>query len=424
MPTERCRHFPKDAQKHSIPASGWKASKMRNSSYWIVGFCALALAARYPALASDTLTTLYLFDQSNLGPANPAAGIVPDTQGNLFGTTYYGGNDGCRNTGCGTIFEVSPAGGGQWTTKTLYTFLNDGDGEHPESPLEIDRDGALYGINGGDLSEGDIWRVAPASQGGTFQVIQRFAGKAGLYGLGPLAIRGRDIYGVTYASGTGCGGKGCGTLFELTPRGNDTWKLRTLFSSFPQADSLPVWIVPGKERGTFVVSTAQGNGAVVSLSQSGASWSLSELHAFAGNLDGKQPGNLVVGADGTIYGTAQTSNGGLVFALSPPATKGAAWTETVLHNFSPFPPSSLSISHDGTLAGVVFGDTDFEPGLVFTIAPTRTGTTWRYKTLYKFEIPGSPSVNPENLFKGTDGHYYGALNGGGINGGAIFELGN
>ena len=57
---------------------------------------------------SGQLTTLYSFCAQINCPdgQNPSAGLVQGTDGNLYGTTAYGGGNGCSG-GCGTVFSLS-----------------------------------------------------------------------------------------------------------------------------------------------------------------------------------------------------------------------------------------------------------------------------------------------------------------------------
>jgi hypothetical protein len=61
-----------------------------------------------------------------------------------------GGNRGCVPLfwvypGCGTVFELSPTGKGQWTKQTLEVFSSGADGGNPVSGLIIDAAGNLFG---------------------------------------------------------------------------------------------------------------------------------------------------------------------------------------------------------------------------------------------------------------------------------------
>lgn len=92
----------------------------------------------------------------------PAAGLVFDAAGNIYGTTLGGG--GCGNFSCGTVFElVAPVGTGGYTHKVLWTFTGTDDGDRPYSSLILDGAGNLYGttIQGGTHEEGVAFEVTP-----------------------------------------------------------------------------------------------------------------------------------------------------------------------------------------------------------------------------------------------------------------------
>jgi len=88
----------------------------------------------------------------------PFAGVVRDEAGNLYGTTGDGGSEGC-----GTIFKLSPTkGGGQWKYKLLHTFQGY-DGCYPAANLILDSKGNLYGTTelGGALGVGVAFELTP-----------------------------------------------------------------------------------------------------------------------------------------------------------------------------------------------------------------------------------------------------------------------
>ena len=85
-----------------------------------------------PAFAASKEKVLYSFCSAQLCPdgANPFAGLVSDSAGNLYGTAYYGGNSNCIR-GCGTVFQLTRANY-KWKLKVLHHFYNDGkDGYYP-----------------------------------------------------------------------------------------------------------------------------------------------------------------------------------------------------------------------------------------------------------------------------------------------------
>ncbi|MFI5115931.1 MAG: choice-of-anchor tandem repeat GloVer-containing protein, partial [Terriglobales bacterium] len=91
-----------------------------------------------------TENVLYSF-QGGADGAGPAAGLVFDAAGNLYGTTEVGGAGVCQGNGCGTVFELTPAAGGTWTENVLYRFQSGADGANPYDALIFDAAGNLYG---------------------------------------------------------------------------------------------------------------------------------------------------------------------------------------------------------------------------------------------------------------------------------------
>jgi uncharacterized repeat protein (TIGR03803 family) len=89
--------------------------------------------------------------------AGPGANLVMDADGNLYGTTTYGGNSICPY-GCGTVFKMTPSG----TLTDLHDFTGD-DGKYPYSNLVFDASGNLYGTTsaGGPYGFGVVFKVAP-----------------------------------------------------------------------------------------------------------------------------------------------------------------------------------------------------------------------------------------------------------------------
>ena len=116
-------------------------------------------------------TVLYSFcSLSNCGDgAGPAAGLIADKEGALYGTTQLGGV-GCPQTasGCGTVFKLTPPGNNQtaWIETVLYSFcslLNCSDGRRPYAGLIADKEGALYGTTqegGGRNPSGTVFKLS------------------------------------------------------------------------------------------------------------------------------------------------------------------------------------------------------------------------------------------------------------------------
>lgn len=95
-----------------------------------------------------TETVLYSFKGKDGDGSYPTAGVVIDAAGNLYGTTEYGGgvsNTYCVN-GCGSVFKLTPKSDGSWTETVLHSFSNNGeDGTFPLGGVILDSAGNLYG---------------------------------------------------------------------------------------------------------------------------------------------------------------------------------------------------------------------------------------------------------------------------------------
>jgi uncharacterized repeat protein (TIGR03803 family) len=275
-----------------------------------------------------TAKTLHSFKGAD--GIRPFGGLVFDQAGNLYGTTQGGGgNTGC-GFGCGTVFELTPASGGQWTQTVLYRFTPGSDGLAPVAGLVFDAAGNLYGTTpyGGQTNNGTVFKLSPGSGGWTETVLYRFTDAHG-DGRTPMARLIFDPAGSLYGTTIAGGARGltcrnlCGTVFELSPN-------------------------------------------------SSGAWSETVLLAFNGT-DGAGPvAGLILDPSGNLYGTTQNS----VFELSP--QPGGGWKETVLHIF----PAPFSAGHDGYLAeasvildqsgdvfGTALGGGPHNGGIVFEITP-------------------------------------------------------
>jgi uncharacterized repeat protein (TIGR03803 family) len=92
-------------------------------------------------------TPIYAFTGVDGDGSGPAAGVIADREGALFGTTEAGGDRTNCAAGCGTVFKLEPPAAGRslWTETVLHVFGADGDGAQPEAELTSDSTGALYG---------------------------------------------------------------------------------------------------------------------------------------------------------------------------------------------------------------------------------------------------------------------------------------
>jgi uncharacterized repeat protein (TIGR03803 family) len=152
----------------------------------------------------------------------PVGALTLGTQGTLYGTTEIGGLRGCQLGTCGTVFRIDPSG----HETILYSFTGGADGAGPESTLVVDAEGNLYGTTpyGGDLSCnapnccGVVFKVEPS---GAETVLHTFKG-GNADGWDPIAGVVRDsagnLYGTTYRGGT----YGYGTVYKLDAGGQES----------------------------------------------------------------------------------------------------------------------------------------------------------------------------------------------------------
>jgi len=164
-------------------------------------------------LAPDgTETTLYSFTGGSDGFF--PSGLIEDKAGNLYGTTLDGGAHGS-----GTVFRLAPDG----TLTVLHSFGSSGDGVQPAAGVIEDKAGNLYGttLEGGASDRGTVFKLAPDD---TETVLYSFArGSYAWYPNGLIEDKKGNFYGTTqYGGSTNCFDNGCGSVFKLAPDGTGT----------------------------------------------------------------------------------------------------------------------------------------------------------------------------------------------------------
>jgi uncharacterized repeat protein (TIGR03803 family) len=405
----------------------------------------LALSPMFaePANAqSYTLTLLYSFT----GPpdGDSPRGIVLDSQGNLYGSTQYGGLPNCGPRerpliSCGTVFKLDTSG--QETVLHKFTFSN-GDGMVPLGSVIRDSQGNLYGTTnfGGDsrcFSDGEyfgcgiVFKLDPS---GRETVLHTFEGASQGDGAAPAAPLVQDglgnLYGTTSNGGDGqCnnspfgGPSGCGTVFKIDTSGHETVLYRFIGGNvdgkFPSGLILDA---QGNLYGTTTFGGTYQYGIVFKVNPSGNETVLYSFRGI-GTGDGATPiSGLTRDAQGNLYGTTLdgginncdglTPGCGTVFKLS------SSGQETVLYRFTGtnsdgFPHSTLVLDNAGNLYGLD-GTNYF--GIVF-----RLDASGHETVLYSFEGIASPAQLL--AIPGQQGSFYGALYIGAYGGpGAIFKL--
>ncbi len=337
-------------------------------------------------------TVLHSFNRNGTDGAYPYAGLVLDAAGNLYGTTTSGGIHTCDGiyAGCGTIFELSPRQGGGWTETVLHSFGSLADGYYPYAGLIFDSHGNLYGttFGGGIHGYGTAFELTPREGGGWTETVLHSFGN-GTDGVSPDAGLIFDSLGNLYGTTNSGGIHNAGTAFELSPREGGGWTETVLHSFGNGSDGAnPDAGLVLDGHGNLYGTTLAGGihtclnyncGTVFELSpEEGGDWAERVLHSFNQNgSDGAHPvADLIFDAAGNLYGT--TLDGGIhtyygaVFELSP--AEGGNWTERVLHSFgngtdgvSPY--AGLIFGSTGNLYGTTTAGGIHGGGTVFQITP-------------------------------------------------------
>ncbi|HEX4159395.1 MAG TPA: choice-of-anchor tandem repeat GloVer-containing protein [Rhizomicrobium sp.] len=369
-------------------------------------FAMAALTAGHASPAAAQEKVLYTFQGSPDG-AFPEAGLIGDKAGNLYGTTFHGGNTGCNfSAGCGTVFKLAPDG----TETVLYTFTGGSDGGEPTNGDALIRDakGNLYGTTGegGADDAGVVFRIAPD---GKEKVLYSFTGgNDGNIPRGVILDKAGNLYGTTILGGA----NGVGTVFKLTKTKGGNYTESVLHSFGSGSDGTrPYGGVIEDEAGNLFGATNTGgpnnDGVVYKITPDGSE---TVLYAFTGGSDGGVPGyeSLIQDSAGNLYGTtvvggnqACSQGCGTVFKVSPEGE------ETVLYAFSGFadgmnPWSGVSMDRKGNLYGVTLGggnggcDPDESCGTVYKLTPDG-----KHTVLYAFNGGSDGGAPYTTLIKDT-----------------------
>jgi uncharacterized repeat protein (TIGR03803 family) len=340
-----------------------------------------------PPAQAQVFTTLHTFTGGGDG-ATPYAGLSMDRAGNLYGTASSGGHSGgACGSGCGSVFKME-RNGPSWLLVPLYAFSGP-DGATPQARVIIGSNGNLYGTTtyGGSAGKGVVFRLQPPPAACKTAlcpwretVLYSFAGGSdGAYPtFGDLTFdRQGNIYGTTPdgGSGSGCQG-GCGVVYELSPSsGGWTEKILYSFQGGQDGEAPLAGVIfdnAGNLYGTAAFGGAYQGGAVYELTPSGLAWTESIIYSFTGQSDGNEPyGGLIFDGSGNLYGTT-FAGATTVYELSP---SSGGWMLTVLHAFNAYEGSVATLTFDaaGNLYGTLALGTQ-EAQEVFRLTPS--GGQW------------------------------------------------
>ena len=168
-------------------------------------------------------TVLYEFTGKSDGNS-PAAGLLFDSAGTLYGTTQYGGDlaacpvlPGYGDPGCGVIFKLTPSTGGTWQETVLHTFTGGFDGGSPNAGLAQNAAGNIYGTTaaGGTSGQGVVFKLDTT---GKLTVLHAFTGGSDGGNPDSVVLDGAGhLYGTAATGGGRCRDQGCGVVFKITP---------------------------------------------------------------------------------------------------------------------------------------------------------------------------------------------------------------
>ena len=391
--------------------------------------CALVLAATLAltgaagtTAAAQTFKVLYSFAGYPTDGAQPLGGLLMDAAGNLYGTTAYGGShEGCPGKWqCGAVFKLDTNG----AETVLYNFTGR-DGANPISNLILDANGDLYGTTayGGDT--GNCVYISNTGCGAVFKlsgtketVLYRFTG--GQDGAWPFGGVIMDVRGALYGTTNEGGAAGGGVAFKLVGRKETVLHSFTGGKDGNDLTSGLIMDAKGNLYGTDAfggdIDCDYPNGCGVVFKLTGKQ--LTVLHSFKGPPDGQSPvAGLIMDSEGNLYGTTYdggtSGNGGTVFEVE------ASRKERVLHRFHPYTRGGFSpgtaVVQDAS--GNLYGTT--ESGVAYEIT-----VDGKEKVLHTFCTGDcSDGAYPNELIIDAKGNLYGTAYGGGINhNGVIFMI--
>jgi len=345
--------------------------------------CGVVYSLTPPAAQGDRWTSQVLYEfTGNADGGWPFGPITVGANGVLYGTTTIRGAEGY-----GTVFSLTPpaTAGNPWTFDTIFTF-NSSTGGGPYGGVVIGSGGILYG----SLNQGTAFSLTPPSApGGTWAESSAFNSST-IGSVAPLALgAGGILYGTSELGGADFDGE----VYSIVPPAvtGGPWDVSTVYSFAGGSDGyMPTAGVTINSKGVLYGTTYSGGGSSNCLNGCGTIYSITPgtggafaekvLYAFDDGANGSGPyAGVALGSGGVLYSATQqggntscTGGCGTIISLTPPATKGGAWTPTLLHSFS----GTDGAYPDGTLArsgNVFYGTTNIggadECGTVFSLRP-------------------------------------------------------
>jgi uncharacterized repeat protein (TIGR03803 family) len=398
----------------------------------------LAFAASAWA-GTDTVLYNFCAQTSCVDGQQPYGSLVADTSGkHLYGTTYYGGTHAY-----GEVFELTNSGG-TWNQSVIYSFLgpSNSDGANPFGGLVLDSSGNIYGTTyaGGPSNQGTVFELTEKGNTWTETVLHSFDDISGSDGYNPDGALTFDAGGNLYGS-TVYGGKfGGGTVFQLkASNGKFTYKV---IHSFATSASLAYYpyggLVVDSTNGylygtTYYGGTVWNAGAVYQLREVSGVWIFSVVYNFLGDSLGQYTeASLTVDANGNLYGTnyqGGDSNLGDVFKLTPGTNN--KWTQKIIYSFKGYAKkdgaypyfAGVTIDSAGNLYGTTYqGGSSAANNLNYGTVYKLAAGTYKESVLWSFGTTGD-GYYPQHQAILVNGKLYGTTYAGGLHGqGVVYEI--
>lgn len=271
-----------------------------------------------------TKTVLHDFTGGNDGEKPGYGNLVFDQQGNLYGTTLYGGLHGA-----GTVFKLTRSGGA-WAKSTIYSVPGDQSIQCAPAGVVFDRSGNLWGTAAGcPNSFGAVFKLTQSGSGWTASSIHVFHNTLngntpdGAFPMASLTLDGSgNLYGTTESGPSDPDCPDLGSVFEVNAAGEFSTLHFFPPGSGPECEGETGVIGPvaldaqGNLYGTQYADAYGGYGGVFKGGPSG--WS--ELINFSQSDGGLPIGSVVLDSNGHVYGTASENGpggGGTVWEITP-----------------------------------------------------------------------------------------------------------
>jgi uncharacterized repeat protein (TIGR03803 family) len=377
----------------------------------------IALASADRALAqSYTFKTLASFNGAN--GSGPVAALTIDSAGNLYGTTSQGGTGGSQPGTYGTVFKLDASHDYALSTIVNFNFTN---GSDPAAGLIVDAAGNLYGTTQfGGAGYGTVFNLN-ASKNYALSTLATFNSANGSSPEGGLTMDASgNLYGTTYYGGTYGGTFGSGTVFRLNVSNN--YAISTLASFNQTIGCEPRGEVIMDASGNLYGTTALSGaccGMVFKLVASNG-YAPKTLVSFNYQNGAEPCAGLIMDAKGNLYGTTNgAGSGGTVFELNASRNYALSTLASFSGTNGTGPVAGLIMDAAGNLYGTTaLGGTNGD-GTVFKLDASNN---YALMTLYSFA--GADGADPEaELTFDATGDLFGTTTGGGVaNDGTVFEL--